>query len=112
MISIIQLALDHHAAGRIDACQQTLDGISAGGRWQVELRFDQVATICQHRIEARQEPCPGNRLCIEHVMPAPRCLRQSPDGRGAAWLMSGGDGAAYGPCQLATCPLGTYQGEG
>lgn len=107
MIGIVQLALDNHAAGHGDAAQQVLDSISAGGRRQVELRFGEVAAICQHRIEARQESRPGTRLVVEHVAPLPRCVQQAPDGRGAAWLASGGSVLAYGTCCVTGCPLGT-----
>ena len=107
MISIIQLALDHHAAGHADAAQQVLDSIGPGARWQVELRFGEVAAICRHRIEARQESRPGTRLVVEHVAPLPRCVQQAPDGRGAAWLASGGSVLAYGTCCVTGCPLGT-----
>lgn len=101
------MALDYHAAGHGDAAQQVLDSISPGGRWQVELYFDQVAAICRHRLEARQERRPGTRLVVEHVAPLARCVQQAPDGRGAAWLTSGGSMLAYGVCCLAGCPLGT-----
>lgn len=35
---------------------------------------------------------------------APRCLMRSPDGRGMAWLQSGGPLADYGACSRSRCP--------
>lgn len=109
MISAVQLALDNFARGWPDAGQQVLDELQPGARYQVELRFDEIAAVCCHRMTVSRQPRPGNRVCVEHVAPLPRCVRQSPDGRGAAWLASGGDMLAYGVCCLAGCPLGTEQ---
>lgn len=47
---------------------------------------------------------PGNALNIEIGTPMPRCLEQSPDGRGVAWLLSGGSVLAYGICGRRECP--------
>lgn len=35
---------------------------------------------------------------------SPRCLERSPDGRGMAWLQSGGPLADYGACSRSRCP--------
>lgn len=35
---------------------------------------------------------------------SPRCLSRSPDGRGLAWLQSGGPVADYGACSQQRCP--------
>ena len=107
MISTITLALAHFDNGHAAAGQQVLDGMQPGARWQLDLHFGAVAAVCRHRITVERPPRPGNRLCIEHVAPLPRCGQQAPDGRGAAWLASGGDVAAYGVCCLAGCPLGS-----
>lgn len=106
MISVVTLALAHFDNGHAAAGQQVLDSMPAGARWQLDLRFAEVATVCRHRLAVERQPRPGNRLCIEHVAPAPRCVQQAPDGRGAAWLASGGDVAAYGACCPTGCPLG------
>ena len=109
MIGIVTLALSHFANGDAAAGQLTLDSMPPGARWQLDLRFGEVAAVCQHRLVVARPPRPGNRLCVEHVTPLPRCVQQSPDGRGAAWLASGGDAAAYGACCLAGCPLGSQR---
>jgi hypothetical protein len=48
---------------------------------------------------------PGNALNLEVGAAADRCSLQSPDGRGLAWLLSGGSKLAYGVCCAAACPL-------
>jgi len=46
-----------------------------------------------------------NALRVELVpSTGPRCSRRSPDGRGLAWLLSGGSALAYGTCCAAACP--------
>lgn len=82
MIGIVQMALDHHAAGHTDAAQQVLDSISPGGRWQVELCFGEIAAICRHRIETRQESRPGTRCRGRraNTVGAGACLRRRGSG--------------------------------
>lgn len=59
---------------------------------------------CGHRMALAVERRPGNALNVEIGAPAPRCNRKSPDGRGLAWLLSGGDALAYGHCTPRACP--------
>lgn len=59
---------------------------------------------CRSHIEPRLERRPANALNIEIGSPLPRCTRKSPDGRGLAWLLSGGSPLAYGHCTPLACP--------
>jgi hypothetical protein len=59
---------------------------------------------CPSRMEPRLERRPGNALNIEIGTPMVRCSRMSPDGRGLAWLLSGGSMLAYGHCTSNSCP--------
>lgn len=68
-----------------------------GGHW-VDL-----ATHCQNRAEIPEEPRFMNRLAIYRMRPLPRCLFRAPDGRGLAWMLSGGPLEAYGCCEQAHC---------
>lgn len=72
---------------------------------QWEAYFDDLAPICPARVAGEQADKQRNALRIE-ILPtgAPRCAEQSPDGRGRAWLWSGGSPTAYGLCWLAGCP--------
>ena len=112
MIGIVTLALAHFANGDVAAGQLTLDSMPPGARWQLDLRFGEVAAVCRHRLVVASHRRPGNRLVVEHVAPLPRCVQQAPDGRGAAWLASGGEVAVYGACCLANCPLGRMTQHG
>ena len=61
------------------------------GHWQ---------ELSQHgcnRDEVTRVPRFMNRLIINVMTPLPRCLYRTPDGRGLAWLKSGGEIEAYGP---------------
>jgi hypothetical protein len=49
-------------------------------------------------------------LNVEVGQPHPRCLMRSPDGRGMAWIWSGGSVLAYGLCEGCACPR-TGQGS-
>jgi hypothetical protein len=71
---------------------------------QWEVYFDELAPLCPSRmpvIPVKQR----NALRVE-ILPSrdPRCSRRSPDGRGLAWVMSGGDPLSYGLCALRACP--------
>ena len=68
-----------------------------GGHWQ------QLSQHCQNRCEVPQEPRFMNRLAIYALQPLPRCLYRSPDGRGLAWLKSGGSVLSYGQCEQSHC---------
>ena len=65
--------------------------------------FDDLAQHCCNRVEIRREPRFMNRLSINVMPPRPRCLFRSPDGRGLAWLKSGGELEAYGRCEQDHC---------
>ena len=67
------------------------------GHWQ------ELAQHCCNRVEATREPRFMNRLSINVMTPLPRCLYRSPDGRGLAWLKSGGEVEAYGRCEQSHC---------
>ena len=68
-----------------------------GGHWP------ELATHCANRVEVKQESRFMNRLSINVMSPLPRCLYRSPDGRGLAWLKSGGEVEAYGRCEQSAC---------
>lgn len=106
MISAVGLALHHYDNGQAAAAQQVLESMTPGGRWQIDLNFAEVSDICQHRISPDTSRRNGNRICVEAGYSAlNRCMKQSPDGRGAVWLLSGGDALAYGICCPINCPL-------
>lgn len=65
--------------------------------------FDELSEHCNNRKVIHREPRFMNRLAIYTFAPAPRCLYRSPDGRGLAWLKSGGSVLAYEPCEQEHC---------
>jgi len=65
--------------------------------------FDELAEHCNNRMVLHREPRFMNRLAIYSSDPAPRCLYRSPDGRGLAWLKSGGSVLVYGRCEQSHC---------
>jgi hypothetical protein len=68
-----------------------------GGWW------GDLAKHCGNRMEVPIEPRFMNRLSINIMPPSARCLYRSPDGRGLAWLKSGGEVVAYGCCEQQQC---------
>lgn len=107
MPSYCWIALEHLDAGDKRSFQQMIDEMPPGARWQLEAGyFDEISRHCAHRIQDVQSRRPGNVMTFEGSWNSPRCLRQSPDGRGAIYWLSGGDAVAYGRCCLANCPLG------
>lgn len=68
-------------------------------RWAIEARRE----LCGSCVEPVLERRPVNGLCVEIGSPAARCKLKSPDGRGLAWLLSGGSVLAYGLCRMP-CP--------
>ena len=66
--------------------------------------WGELKNHCQNRVAPGPERRPGNALNIEIGTPMPRCLYQSPDGRGLAWYMSGGSALDYGHCTQSKCP--------
>lgn len=71
--------------------------------WQMRARFEDLANLCPDRIEFGPYPRRGNHLNMEPMTPTPRCALLSPDGRGLAWIWSGGSPVAYGKCCLGSC---------
>ena len=60
---------------------------------------------CPHRRSLPLERRPANALNVEPIQPLDRCMMQCPDGRGAAWSLSGGSILAYGMCTRRSCPV-------
>jgi hypothetical protein len=100
VISIARLLLDRHASG----AKPSPDDLDAVPRLQWVVYFDELAPFCESRVPTVPRP-QRNALRVE-LLPSrdDRCSRRSPDGRGLAWLMSGGDPLAYGLCCRAACP--------
>lgn len=78
--------------------------VSTVSPWQFETYFTELSPHCPDRVEPEVTRRPANALIIEFSGGRPRCLQQSPDGRGLAWYMSGGSVLAYGVCSCASCP--------
>lgn len=100
MISRAHLVVVRADAGKPPSIED-LDAVPSG-QWSDW--FTELAPLCHDRINLGVEPRPGNALNIEIGAPLPRCKRQSPDGRGLAWLHSGGSPLAYGTCSRGACP--------
>lgn len=98
MISIASLTVL-----RADAGLATSADFDAVPVWQWEIHFSDLAARCPDARQPELERRPGNALNVEIGTPQRRCVRMSPDGRGAAWLLSGGSLLAYGPCSSAAC---------
>lgn len=67
------------------------------GHWR------ELSEHCCQRVEVQEEPRFMNRLGFYRIQPLPRCLFRSPDGRGLAWLKSGGEVESYGRCEQRHC---------
>ena len=66
--------------------------------------FSEIAPLCPDRVVPDLIPRKANALNIEFAGPRiARCKMRSPDGRGLAWLLSGGDITAYGFCVQTHC---------
>lgn len=65
----------------------------------------EIKLTCRYKCESRATRRKGNHLNIEYMGGGTYCTLQSPDGRGAAWLLSGGAIEAYGQCYEYRCPL-------
>lgn len=93
--------LDNHRSAPPSDRQRALDAVPAaqwaGPHW-AELSKD-----CGNRIAPEVERRPGNALNLEIGTPQPRCSARSPDGRGLAWILSGGSPLAYGLCSQGEC---------
>jgi len=99
-VSIAALILYRAECGMLP----TRDEIGEVPQQQFALYFSELSAICPDRRELSVQRRPGNALNVEIGAPLPRCLLRSPDGRGLAWLASGGDVLAYGTCDRAACP--------
>ena len=108
MINAVQAALMNFKAGNSAVGQQMLDEVR--NRALIEVYFDEIRAVCRYRFRAEYEPRRGNVMAFEGDWRMWRCLRQSPDGRGALYWASGGDAAVYGLCCCAGCPLGRALG--
>ena len=60
---------------------------------------------CPHRMMLPVERRRGNVVTVEIGAPMIRCQCKSPDGRGLAWLLSGGETLSYGICTPRACPV-------
>lgn len=95
--------LERHPAAPAEDKRRALAQVPAwqwatpGGHWP------DLAAHCCNRAEVPTEPRFMNRLSINRMHPLPRCLFRSPDGRGLAWLASGGEVEAYGRCEQQHC---------
>lgn len=69
------------------------------------MNFNAFKSTCKYKHEAQTTRRRGNHLNIEYMGGGSFCILQSPDDRGAAWLLSGGDIEAYGRCYEYRCPL-------
>ena len=99
MITLAQLIVDRAEAGA-----SVLDEFTKLPAYQLRERFEDLAPLCPSRRCLPIERRPGNALNVEIGAPLPRCAMRSPDGRGLAWLLSGGSLLAYGTCDRSRCP--------
>ncbi len=81
-----------------------MEDIQALPAVQRDTWWTDLAPLCPSRRELPVARRPGNALNVEIGTPIPRCMDRSPDGRGAAWALSGGSMLAYGPCDGSACP--------
>jgi hypothetical protein len=98
------ISLAHLVVLRAEAGALTRDDVDAVPRAQFRIWFSDLSPHCPDRRELPVERRPANALNVEIGSPQPRCMRRSPDGRGAAWMMSGGSMLAYGCCSERACP--------
>jgi hypothetical protein len=100
MTSIARAILDRVEAG-LTVAAEDWESIPLA---QWEIYEAELSAVCPSRITPYRVK-QRNALRIE-VLPSdgPRCIRKSPDGRGSAWLMSGGDPLSYGACDRNHCP--------
>lgn len=101
MISAARLILDRVARG----VAPTREELAALPSVQWEVYAADLVPHCPARRTLPVERRPGNALNVEIGEPLPRCMEQSPDGRGSAWMLSGGSLLAYGACDASSCPL-------
>ena len=103
MISIAALTVARASAGLpVD--------LEAVPPFQWAIYFEELASICPSSlaVQAGRDFNRQRNALRSELVPntEPRCSRRSPDGRGLAWFMSGGNPLAYGQCCAAGCPRG------
>jgi hypothetical protein len=96
-VSVAHIVLAQAEAGQ----QADFDAVPV---WQWEIWYSDLRRYCPDTLEIVAEPGFRNRLTTEFAPQTSRCKKRSPDGRGAAWLLSGGSALAYGQCSAAMCP--------
>lgn len=101
MISSAQLALDAAQAG--EGGLFLIRRYADIPPYQWRIRFADLAERCPHRVTLGIERRPANALNVEIGQPMPRCSLRAPDGRGLAWVQSGGSWLAYGTCSAGEC---------
>ena len=103
MTSIALLTLVSLQAKKIDDIDAAMEMIPA---WQWRIsggHFAELSKFCGQRIDLDVERRPANALNVEIGSPLPRCRSKAPDGRGDAWLLSGGSPLAHGLCVKHGC---------
>ena len=105
MISLARLTLDRAEAG-LDVSSE----LAAVPAAQWDVYFPELLRVCPDRREMGVERRPANALNLEIGAPQARCLQRAPDGRGLAWLWSGGELLAYGCCDRGGCPRRSPKG--
>ena len=89
---------------RADAGQMTEAEFVSVPPFQFKIYFAELSAICPSLVKMGVERRRANALNIEIGAPLSRCSEQSPDGRGIAWVLSGGTYLSYGVCGSRTCP--------
>jgi hypothetical protein len=102
-----RLTLDRAEAGKAPTLAD-LDVIPA---FQWRIYHEELARLCPSRLEPEQTR-QRNALRIEILPDGHRCSRRSPDGRGLAWLLSGGSVTSYGRCEVSACPRAKERRDG
>ena len=92
--------IDNNPEATNEHKSQAVDNVPAD---QWPMHWKELSAHCRYRIECDTPRRRGTRLCIEVGKPAGRCLKQSPDGMGGRYLISGGDPVAYGTCKRSKC---------
>lgn len=80
------------------------DTINDVPSWQWQIWWGDLRPYCPDALSPPLERRRANALNVEIGQPLQRCKVRSPDGRGLAWLLSGGSPLAYGLCERAHCP--------
>jgi hypothetical protein len=94
--------MDAHPEAKQDQVMRAYEEIPP--KW-FAVHYAELREKCPSRRGMIVERRPANALNIEIGQPMDRCLEKSPDGRGMAWLWSGGSLLAYGLCEgCKACP--------